>query len=522
MKTRLKMQRSLRRKAVRLVVATIGLGLTASTLSMVTTAPAVAADDASNITAPASQPSSPSANADKSNSASFGEAQTTDRQTVTRKNGTQVEIWSSVEVATEIVAKAKAAAYAGATVTADNLLEEERTASPHKVLRKLDTPNRAEALRYGTRVHGNDAAQADMRKQVRAYDKLRDRAETRVATLKLKLKHDSKGKKAKLKRQLKKAQKHLNQVKKSWKYKPLQVFTGCVRNTGRWDRLTLESFKFCVGGPDDKNAWIAIGWVPELRDTVIVGKEVRATGYEEGCHNFVYYDIPPETPDESFYVVVQNVLQIMLDVMVGYETTARLTVGGRLTCPDGSVKQDEVSEVFGFEDSVSESVKGQRKFDEILRIAEDRVRVNSSLRDHVAVKVSDEHSESLEKRLTLKCDNMGPVGEIVNPARHLIAANPNDPESTPGEARIKVVGSDPEDGANVNLTVNVSGAAELVVDAAHPVHEDVEGTNRVRYFWVRAKQPGTARITLVVTDPDGKSSQTYVNEFPVVSDDDQF
>ena len=87
-------------------------------------------------------------------------------------------------------------------------------------------------------------------------------------------------------------------------------------------------------------------------------------------------------------------------------------------------------------------------------------------------------------------ENRPPTGEIVQYPAHLY---------TGGEYRVKVVGSDPEDNGNVTLSVSVSGPIEVVIDAQHPVTEDIEGTNKVRYFWIRAKNtPGTAAITLVV------------------------
>lgn len=107
-------------------------------------------------------------------------------------------------------------------------------------------------------------------------------------------------------------------------------------------------------------------------------------------------------------------------------------------------------------------------------------------------------------------ENRPPTGEIVQYPAHLY---------TGGEYRVKVVGSDPEDNGNVTLSVSVSGPIEVVIDAQHPVTEDIEGTNKVRYFWIRAKNtPGTAAITLVVTD-SAHATFTSSKSFPVLADE---
>lgn len=116
-------------------------------------------------------------------------------------------------------------------------------------------------------------------------------------------------------------------------------------------------------------------------------------------------------------------------------------------------------------------------------------------------------------------ENRNPTGEIVQAPEHLYVANPNDPQSKTGEYRVKVVGSDTEDGGNVTLSVTLSGPVEFINDADHPDITDIEGTNKVRYFWIRAKNtPGAASITLVVTDSTGKSSPPMTKNFQVYAD----
>ncbi|HEY1064405.1 MAG TPA: hypothetical protein VGE30_03905 [Candidatus Saccharimonadales bacterium] len=107
-------------------------------------------------------------------------------------------------------------------------------------------------------------------------------------------------------------------------------------------------------------------------------------------------------------------------------------------------------------------------------------------------------------------ENKPPTGEIVQFPQHLYPG---------GEYRAKVVGSDNEDGGNVTLTVSVTGAASIITDANHPVHEDIEGTNKVRYFWIKAgNTPGNFTITLTVTDRSGKTFTTSITK-PVVADE---
>lgn len=105
--------------------------------------------------------------------------------------------------------------------------------------------------------------------------------------------------------------------------------------------------------------------------------------------------------------------------------------------------------------------------------------------------------------------NQPPTGEIVQFPAHLYPS---------GEYRVKVVGSDPEDGGNVSLSVSVTGAAYILTDASHPVVEDIEGTNRVRYFWIKAgSSTGDATITLTV-NATGNNPFAASKTFPVVAD----
>jgi hypothetical protein len=120
---------------------------------------------------------------------------------------------------------------------------------------------------------------------------------------------------------------------------------------------------------------------------------------------------------------------------------------------------------------------------------------------------SEAHAKAVCKETP--AENKPPTGEIVQFPAHLYPG---------GEYRVKVVGSDTEDGGNVSLSVSVTGAASVITDANHPVVEDVEGTNKVRYFWIKAgSTTGNAAITLVVTDANGKTF-TASKTFPVVAD----
>ena len=99
--------------------------------------------------------------------------------------------------------------------------------------------------------------------------------------------------------------------------------------------------------------------------------------------------------------------------------------------------------------------------------------------------------------------NDRPTGEIVQWPAHL----------EPSEYyRVKVVGSDPEDGGAVELIYSVSGGATIVTgDANHPTICDIEGTNRVCTFWIRANQSVGVEyeISLQVRDGSGLTSPVY-------------
>lgn len=99
--------------------------------------------------------------------------------------------------------------------------------------------------------------------------------------------------------------------------------------------------------------------------------------------------------------------------------------------------------------------------------------------------------------------NQRPTGEIVQWPAHL----------EPGEYyRVKVVGSDPEDGGAVELIYSVSGGASIVVsDPNHPTICDVEGASKMCTFWIRANASVGVEyeINLQVRDGDGNLSPLY-------------
>jgi hypothetical protein len=108
--------------------------------------------------------------------------------------------------------------------------------------------------------------------------------------------------------------------------------------------------------------------------------------------------------------------------------------------------------------------------------------------------------------------NLPPSGEIVQWPAHLYPG---------GTYRAKVVGSDPEDLGNVTLTYSVTGGAKKIVDADHPEICDVEGTQRVCYFWIQAGPTSgvNATLSLTVTDSKGASSPAYTKTWPIVADE---
>lgn len=113
--------------------------------------------------------------------------------------------------------------------------------------------------------------------------------------------------------------------------------------------------------------------------------------------------------------------------------------------------------------------------------------------------------------------NNPPSGEIVQWPQHMYVTVS---DSNPSVYHAKVVGGDPEDGGNVTLNYQVTGAASIFVDANHPTICDVEGGQKVCTFWIKSgSTTGNATLKLTVKDSTGKESPLYEKSWPIVADE---
>lgn len=317
----------------------------------------------------------------------------------------------------EANAEALAVAIAGADATGKILLEEEKTRSPHMVLRTLKPPTESEVLKFGTPVNSLEQAQATLEREVKTYDRQLNNAKVKVAKLKQKIKfHKNNPQKVKkLKKQLKKAQKHLKQVQTSWKYKPLlKAGQGvCGRNTGRFGNMVLGSFVDCIKTSDGE-LWKALGWVPELREAVVVGVKRTNGTYEAGCHNFWFFDIPQGTPDESMVIVVKSFAKVILEVAVGVHVKGDFTLDGEMrqdgkVCDTDSktVHVDKIVEVDPIRVTETDT-------DRAMAFGESQVQANAQARAEVQADIAASLELKLKEQLYLKCEDIAPEPTITN------------------------------------------------------------------------------------------------------------
>lgn len=109
--------------------------------------------------------------------------------------------------------------------------------------------------------------------------------------------------------------------------------------------------------------------------------------------------------------------------------------------------------------------------------------------------------------------NQPPSGSIKAP-QHLYVG---------GTYCAKFYGSDPEDKGNVTMTPSISGPASFTPETGNCAYrDDTENAQRVITQPFRAGDtPGTVKVTLKVTDKEGKSV-TVTESFPVLADDFPF
>lgn len=428
------------------------------------------------------------------------------------QNTISAHFWAKAATVTGVTAGAHSVAWSGIDITGKVLLEQEKTRSKHIEIRDLRIPTEAEVAKYGTIVHSMKEGQAVLAKEVSAYDKLVSQQKLKIKKLKLRIKHADAEEHKLLKRKLRKAKKVLKKYQTSWQYKPLLVLSRgvCYLNSGRRNNLDLQPFRDCVDG--DK-LYVTMGWVPEVREAVIASIKHSDGTYEDACHNYGGFDIPEGTPEASLFVVVESLLGVRADVSAAYTETVTLTIGGELMCPDGTPVRDERTVTQTKSDFIRKYGVPVTSVDEAMRFGDEQVRLRREERVGTSVSVSDQLVQSIGAELNLTCPNNPPVVDLVQFGKHLYVN---------GVMRYKVVATDPEDGANIALdlsNITVSGKAEILVDADHPVFYDVEGVQKVMYFWVKAKPvAGDYTVYAKVTDSKGDIAEQSVTK-PVMPDE---
>lgn len=406
--------------------------------------------------------------------------------------------WNSTATAN---AEATAVAIAGADATGKLLLEEEKARSPHKVLRTLKPPTEAEVNNYGTPVNSREQAQSVLRQEVKHYDKQLNAAKVKVAKLKQKIKfykHNPQ-KIKKLKKQLRKAQKYLKQVQTSWRYKPLLKLNQgvCGRNTGRTGHMILESFVDCILASQGEQ-WKALGWVPELRQAVIVGVKRTDGSYEAGCNNFWFFDIPEGTPDESMVIVVKAFAKVILDVAVNVHVKGDFTLYGEMrqdgkVCDTDSktVHVDKMVEVGPIRVTETDT-------DRAMEFGQQQVQANAEARAKVQEAVAADLKLSLREELHLSCaapatgtvqiDRMNDVNQSTVDDKGVLHKS-----QTPGDVDYMVPA-----GQQATIRIDCGSCSSVVFASNGSKTLTVTGDGKVHtatFTYTASTEPGTDTIT---------------------------
>lgn len=408
-------------------------------------------------------------------------------------------VWAKSVNMVSVEAKAEAVAIAGAEAKGKILLEEFRAQVPQSIQDKWKPPTREELDKYGTIAHSLAEAQAMVTTQVTAYKKMITDQQLKIKKLKIKIKfakkHGDHVKAKKLKKRLKKARKQLTAlyVDKDWRYRPLIGLARgvCYVNTGLNGNLGVQSFEDCVGDPAHPNEDVVwIGYSAVFDEMRIVAVENADGTIDPGCLNIPDFEVPPGTLSEALFLVVKSFAQAKALVELLYSGYFKLTVGGELTCPDGTIVRDEKTKVFQSEPiKLTKEVNSPKSVEEAIAFGEEQAKTDVSAQATAAASVRDSKTYELAQELVLTCPNQLPTVGI-RPIQHTYPG---------GIVQVIVFGSDPEDGGNVNLTYQVSSNAQMLTAAdGYPETDYVEGNQRFRKFWVRVK-PGTGGSTWTVT-----------------------
>lgn len=300
----------IRRILTALVMLAVVSGLTTS----ITATPATAAE---------SQSATVQVTPKSSNQAVMGD------QTINAA-GTEAIFTSSFNGTLQTEAQATGVAVAGANAMGKTILEDEKTNSPFAAIRNFKRPSFDAVKKNATTINSNQEGQKVAAAEVAKYEKVLNKSKVKIAKLKLRIKHKD-GNVPKLKKQLKRAKKHLVVVRTSPVYVPtLKVPAGvCVLHSGRNVTKDLEKFEYCPGRYNDV-AEIYIMWVPEVGAFITVYVVLEDGTILVGCSNLTWFIIPPGTPDETLFLLVRSFVGLKLDVSVAGAIKGRLTVYGEM------------------------------------------------------------------------------------------------------------------------------------------------------------------------------------------------
>lgn len=407
---------------------------------------------------------------------------------------------ASWNASAEATAEATAVAIAGADATGKLLLEEERERSPHQAIKELTPPTEAEVMQYGTPVNSFDQSQRVFAAEVKAYDNVLNAAKVKLAKFQEKKKFfkNNKAKVRKLKKKIAKAKKHLNQVQTSWKYIPLlRADQGtCGRNTGRTGNMILRSFVDCIRAADGEE-WKAIGFVPDLRQAVVVGVKFTNGTYRAGCRNFWYFDIPEDTPDESVVLVVESFARVILTVFTAVRVQGEFTLTGELkrngvTCDTDSktIKVDELIE--------SETVTvRETDTDRAMAIGQERVQADAKARAEAQQSVAAELQLKLKEELDLQCEITpeNPAPRASGPTVNDVLVNNTRTMTFTGKLAPGTSG----------VASASAGTGTIVDERRKTLAVDQNGYFSVTFTYRAGDEPGRDTVTVVVDQSDGQS-----------------
>ena len=317
--------------------------------------------------------------------------------------GTEAFFSSSFNGTLQSEAQATGVAVAGANALGKTILEDEKTNSPYAAIRNFKRPSFDAVKKNATTINSNQEGQKVAAAEVAKYTKLVNKSKVKVAKLKLRIKHKD-GNVPKLKKQLKRAKKHVVTVLTSPKFVPtIEVPAGvCVLHSARNVTNDLQKFNYCIGAHNNV-AEIYIMWIPEVGAFITVYVVLTDGTVLVGCSNLTWFIIPPGTPDETLFLLVRSFVGLKLDVSVAGAIKGRLTVYGEMkqngeTC-DKKEDFEDVNVIVPIK-TVSVSASDVAS---AIAFGENQVRADVKAMAEAVASVQSSTQLSVSKTLTLYC-----------------------------------------------------------------------------------------------------------------------